>query len=57
MIFGALAAIAGYAPVFSIMCESMLSEVWLVIFCVIGGGFANASAPPRLGSPADTPPT
>ena len=48
LIFAAPAAVAGYALVHGITSEAVPSEVWRIIFCVIGGGSTGLSALMRL---------
>jgi len=48
LIFAAPAAVAGYALVHGITKESVPSEIWRQIFCIIGGGFVGVSALMRL---------
>ncbi|HEF5875773.1 TPA: hypothetical protein SAY52_006486 [Burkholderia cenocepacia] len=42
------AAVAGYALIHGVTKESVPSEIWRQIFCVIGGGFVGVSALIRL---------
>lgn len=49
LIFAAPAAVAGYALIHGITKESLPSEIWRQIFCIIGGGFVGVSALMRLG--------
>lgn len=42
--FAVPAAVAGYAMVHGITREAVPSEVWLTIFCLIGGGVTGLSA-------------
>lgn len=51
------AAIAGYAIVYGVTRESIPSEVWRQIFCIVGGGFVGVSALLRLTASADMRPT
>ncbi|ENI4223716.1 hypothetical protein O3Z71_000197 [Pseudomonas aeruginosa] len=53
LVFAAPAAIAGYALVHGVTKESVPSEIWRQIFCIIGGGFVGASALMRLAVPTD----
>ena len=54
LVFAAPAAVAGYALVHGITKESVPSEIWRQIFCIIGGGFVGVSALLRLAAaPAD----
>lgn len=48
LIFAAPAAVAGYALVHGITREAVPSEVWRVIFCLIGGSVTGLSALMRL---------
>ena len=50
LIFAAPAAVVGYALVYGFTKESVPSEVWRQIFCVIGGFFVGISALLRLAS-------
>jgi hypothetical protein len=50
LIFAAPAAVAGYALVHGITKESVPSEIWRQIFCIIGGGFVGISALMRLAA-------
>ncbi len=51
LIFAAPAAVAGYALVHGVTKESVPSEIWRQIFCIIGGGFGGVSALMRLAVP------
>lgn len=51
LVFAVPAAIAGYALVHGVTRESVRSEVWRQIFCIIGGGFVGMSALMRLAAP------
>ena len=51
LIFAALAAVAGYALVHGVTKESVPSEIWRQIFCIVGGGFVGISALVRLAAP------
>lgn len=51
LIFAAPAAVAGYALVHGITKESVPSEIWRQIFCIVGGGFVGVSALMRLAAP------
>lgn len=51
LVFAVPAAIAGYALVHGVTRESVPSEVWRQIFCIIGGGFVGVSALMRLAAP------
>lgn len=44
LVFAAPAAIAGYALVCGLAREAVASEIWRVIFCLIGGGVTGLSA-------------
>lgn len=44
LVFAAPAAVAGFALVHGITREAVPSEVWRVIFCLIGGGVTGLSA-------------
>ena len=57
LVFAAPAAVAGYALVHGVTKESVPSEIWQQIFCIVGGGFVGVSALMRLSPPADTRPT
>lgn len=48
LIFAAPDAVAGFALVHGITREAVPSEVWRVIFCLIGGGLTGLSALMRL---------
>nr|WP_279612418.1 hypothetical protein [Agrobacterium pusense] len=48
--FAAPAAVAGYALVHGITREAVPSDIWRMIFCLIGGGFTGFSALMRLVS-------
>lgn len=48
LVFAAPAAIAGYALVHGLTRESVPSEIWRAIFCLIGGGVTGTSALMRL---------
>jgi len=51
LIFAAPAAVAGYALVHGVTKESVPSEIWRQIFCIVGGGFVGISALVRLAAP------
>ncbi len=51
LIFAAPAAVAGYALVHGVTKESVPSEIWRQIFCIVGGGFVGVSALLRLAAP------
>lgn len=48
LVFAAPAAVAGYALVHGATKESVPSEIWRQIFCIIGGVFVGVSALMRL---------
>lgn len=48
LIFSAPAAIAGFALVHGITREAVPSEIWRIIFCLIGSGITGLSALMRL---------
>jgi hypothetical protein len=48
LVFAAPAVIAGYALVHGITRDAVPSEIWRVIFCLIGGGVTGVSALMRL---------
>ncbi|MFC6447721.1 hypothetical protein [Shinella zoogloeoides] len=48
LVFAAPAAVAGYALVHGVTKESVPSEIWRQIFCIIGGAFVGTSALLRL---------
>lgn len=48
LVFATPAAVAGFALVHGITHEAVPSEVWRVIFCLIGGGVTGLSALMRL---------
>jgi hypothetical protein len=50
LVFAAPAAIAGYALVDGIAREAVPSEIWRVIFCLVGSGFVSGSALMRLAA-------
>ncbi|MCI4591215.1 hypothetical protein MOK15_14080 [Sphingobium sp. BYY-5] len=50
LVFAAPAAIAGYALVHGVTREAVPSEIWRVIFCVMGGGATGLSAVMRLAA-------
>lgn len=54
LVFAAPAAIAGYTLVHGATKESVPSEIWRQIFCIIGGGFVGVSALLRLAIPQAT---
>ncbi|WP_265519237.1 hypothetical protein [Nitratireductor luteus] len=47
------AAVAGYALVHGVMRETVPSEIWRQIFCIVGGAFVGVSALMRLAAPPD----
>ncbi len=51
LVFAAPAAMAGYMLVHGITRETVPSEIWRQVFCVIGGGFVGISALMRLAAP------
>lgn len=51
LVFAAPAAIAGYTLVHGVTRESVPSEIWRQIFCVIGGALVGISALTRLTAP------
>lgn len=53
LVFAAPAAVAGYALIHGVTKESVQSEIWRQIFCIIGGGFVGVSALLRLAAPLD----
>jgi len=48
LVFATPAAVAGYALVHGITREAIPSEIWRIIFCLIGGGVTGLSALLRL---------
>ncbi|MCX5512848.1 hypothetical protein C3941_02860 [Kaistia algarum] len=48
--FATPAAIAGFALVHGITREAVPSEIWRIIFCLIGGGFTGLSALVRIAN-------
>lgn len=48
LVFAAPAAIAGFALVHGITRDAVPSDIWRVIFCLIGGGVTGLSALMRL---------
>ncbi|WP_425524258.1 hypothetical protein [Rhizobium lemnae] len=55
LVFAVPAAVAGFALVHGITREAVPSEIWRVLFCLIGGGITGMSALMRLaGSTAST---
>lgn len=54
LIFAVPAAVAGYALVHGVTKESVPSEIWRQIFCIVGGGFVGVSALLRLAAPQST---
>lgn len=56
LVFAAPAAMAGYALVHGVTNESVQSEIWRQIFCVIGAIFVGVSALMRLAGSLDTRP-
>lgn len=53
LVFAAPAAVAGYALVHGVTKESVPSEIWRQIFCIVGGGFVGVSALLRLAAPTN----
>lgn len=53
LMFAAPAAVAGYALVHGVTKESVPSEIWRQIFCIVGGGFVGVTALMRLAVPTD----
>lgn len=51
LVFAAPAAVAGYALVHGVTKESVPSEIWRQIFCIVGGAFVGVSALVRLAAP------
>ncbi|MFC3529955.1 hypothetical protein ACFOMH_17405 [Paracoccus mangrovi] len=49
-VFAAPAAIAGYAPVHGITRHAAPSDIWRIIFCLVGGGLMGLSALKRIAS-------
>ena len=52
LVFAAPPAIAGYALVHGVTKESVPSEIWRQIFCIVGGVFVGTSALLRLTTSA-----
>ncbi len=52
LVFTAPAAVAGYALVHGVTKESVPSEIWRQIFCIVGGAFVGTSALLRLTTSA-----
>ncbi|MFN4205349.1 MAG: hypothetical protein ACK4HG_03065 [Agrobacterium albertimagni] len=52
LIFAAPAAVAGYALIHGITRESVPSEIWRQIFCIIGGALVGTLALLRLTASA-----
>ncbi|UPG71747.1 hypothetical protein MVG78_14510 [Roseomonas gilardii subsp. gilardii] len=50
LVFAAPAAIAGFALVHGITRDAVPSDIWRVIFCLIGGGVTGLSALMRLAA-------
>lgn len=48
LIFAVPATVAGYALIHGVTEESVPSEIWRQIFCIIGGGFVGVSSLVRL---------
>jgi hypothetical protein len=55
LIFAGPAAVAGYELVYGITRESVPSDIWRQLFCVIGGIFVGMSALVRLIGSPETP--
>ena len=55
LVFAAPAAVAGYALIHGITKESVPSEIWRQIFCIIGGAFVGVSALLRLAGGTGQP--
>lgn len=55
LVFAAPAAVAGYALVHGVTKESVPSEIWRQIFCIIGGAFVGVSALLRLAGGTGQP--
>ena len=53
LILAAPAAIAGFALVHGITREAVPSDIWRMIFCLIGGGMTGVSALMRLAAPTN----
>lgn len=51
LVFAAPAAVAGYALVHGVTEETVPSEIWRQIFCIVGGAFVGFSALGRLVVP------
>ncbi len=49
-VFAAPAAIAGYALVHGIMRHAVPSDIWRMIFCLVGGGLTGLPALMRIAS-------
>jgi hypothetical protein len=52
LVFAAPAAVAGYALIHGATKESVPSDIWRQIFCIIGGAFVGTSALLRLTASA-----
>ncbi len=52
LVFAAPAAVAGYALIHGVTKETVPSEIWRQIFCIIGGAFVGVSALLRLTASA-----
>lgn len=52
LVFAAPAAVAGFALVHGITREAVPSEVWRMIFCLVGGGVTGLSALVRRAASA-----
>ncbi|MBZ9791668.1 hypothetical protein K9B32_16300 [Rhizobium sp. 3T7] len=55
LVFAAPAAVAGYALVHGVIKESVPSEIWRQIFCIIGGALVGVSALLRLAGGTGQP--
>lgn len=53
--FAAPAAVAGYALIHGVTKESLPSEIWRQIFCIVGGAFVGVSALLRLAGGTGQP--
>ena len=53
LIVAAPAAVAGYALVYGVTREAVLSEIWRQIFCIAGGAFVGIAAVMRLAAFAE----
>ena len=55
LVFATPAAVAGYALVHGVTKESVPSEIWRQIFCIVGGSFVGVSALLRLAGSMGQP--